>query len=210
MSGKKGQAPLTIEQLKADSRHFYDALSAEPVLPKILLGQALIERHLHAMLMGFVVDPSSNTALTLFHHTGRLGDVFAKAQLAYCLGLIPQFLFDNVCALGEIRNAFGHSHKALSIDDEQISDLLKKITWENFHMETEGRYLTGYYGTYDIGKTNLDRLTYAIYYCVSLLSWINEYAIQRLKPATDVKRRPPGESMQLVLEIPNVAPNVPE
>ena len=66
----------------------------------------------------------------LFQSSGPLGTYAAKirAGLAYLLGWIGKDVFDDLIAIGKIRNRFAHAIEAKNFSDQKISTWLKGMT----------------------------------------------------------------------------------
>jgi DNA-binding MltR family transcriptional regulator len=64
---------------------------------------------------------------------GILGNYQARADLAYCLGLIPKGAFQNLLLLGQIRNTFAHSHLNMDFHNPKIVPLCEKLVYPTVH-----------------------------------------------------------------------------
>ncbi len=82
---------------------------------------------LASLLCKFFIDGKPSAEL-FDEANGVLGTYSSRAKLAYCLGLIPDALFQNIKQIAKIRNAFAHSHIALDFDNPEVAQLCRKLT----------------------------------------------------------------------------------
>ena len=64
--------------------------------------------------------------------------------MAYCCGLISKGLFNNIIAIGDIRNRFAHAHLELDFDDELVVGFCNKLRFDtpaSFTSTVDGRTL---------------------------------------------------------------------
>src|SRR5262249_51825332 len=102
----------TVEQLSGDNAKFYDAVNAESDMACILLCSSYLDQCLATLLHKFFIEGS--TSDSLLKYNGALGSFATRCNLAYCLGLIGKWSFQNLTNILEIRNVLAHSH--LEID----------------------------------------------------------------------------------------------
>src|SRR4051812_16820014 len=98
----------SIPELDAEIAALYKLLNTEDDFACVMVSHAFIDQCIASLLQKFLIDKSS-TAASMLSHRGLLGSYSARCDLAYCLGLIPKGVFQNLEVLGDIRNAFGHS-----------------------------------------------------------------------------------------------------
>ena len=116
-----------LEGLETEAADFHRLLGQEKSdLARVLLSLAFIDLCLASLLKEFLID--GETSKRLLQHTGVLGAFHARADMAYCLGLIPKGMLQNLRALSEMRNSFAHSHLSLSFDDKDVISHCEKLT----------------------------------------------------------------------------------
>jgi len=114
--------PLPIPLLSSDTQKLFDVLNGEGDMPAVLIATSYLDECLAALLHQFMVSGSTTESL-LSPVTGALGSFSARADLAYSLGLINTFAFKDLKTIGNIRNAFAHSHLSVSFSSPQVQDL---------------------------------------------------------------------------------------
>jgi DNA-binding MltR family transcriptional regulator len=117
--------PLPPEKLAEDSRHLFDAVNGQSALACVLISVSALEQAVGSILKKHFLD--SGPSETLLHDRGALGPLFARANLAYALGLISVTSFQNLLELGEIRNIFAHSHVAIDFDHPKVIGHCQKL-----------------------------------------------------------------------------------
>jgi DNA-binding MltR family transcriptional regulator len=130
----------TIENLSEQSTMLLKSMYSEPDMACVLIGTGYLDQALASLLQRFFVN--SNIADKMLNPIGgALGTFQSRADISYCLGLIPKSLYKNLCTLGEIRNKFAHSYLALSLDDPEIAELVRSLTFPIFKevVTSEGR-----------------------------------------------------------------------
>lgn len=113
------------EQLSKEGKQFYEALGGESTLACVLIGAAALEQGLISLLARFFIE--GQTSEKFLSEGGALGDFKKCADAAYCLGLIPKELYQNLCWVGEIRNLFAHSHLPIDFTDSAVVQLCNKL-----------------------------------------------------------------------------------
>ena len=116
-----------IETLSKEVQALYDVVNEEPDLPCVLVSTSFLDQCLASLLERHFIK--SNTAKSMLDpRGGSLGTFSARADLCYCLGLIPKGLFQNLRTIGEIRNRFAHSYLSLSFDESEIRKFCESLT----------------------------------------------------------------------------------
>ena len=115
-----------IQTLSKESRVLYDVVNNESDLPCVLITTSFLDQCLASILERFFIN--GNTAESVLDPLrGCLGSFAARADLCYCLGLIPKGLFRNLRTVGEIRNRFAHSYLSLTFDDPEVAHLCESL-----------------------------------------------------------------------------------
>jgi DNA-binding MltR family transcriptional regulator len=117
----------SLNELSGDSKALYDAVNDEKDIACVLISTSFLDEMLKQILAKFFID--STTSGALLAHTGIVGTMHSRAQLAYCVGLIPKGVFQNLERLGTIRNKFAHSHLSLTFSDPEVISLCEKLSF---------------------------------------------------------------------------------
>jgi hypothetical protein len=64
---------------------------------------------------------------------GPISTFSARSDLAYCLGLIPVGLRQNLKTIGDIRNSFAHDYLSLTLDADGIAELVNSLVPPTVH-----------------------------------------------------------------------------
>jgi hypothetical protein len=64
---------------------------------------------------------------------GTVSTFASRSDLAYCLGLIPKGLYQNLETIGKIRNTFAHSYLSLGLDNSEIVELVNSLIPPTIH-----------------------------------------------------------------------------
>jgi hypothetical protein len=187
-SQKAHKKPLNADEIYEVGTRLLQTLANEPPLQCVVLSGAYLEQHLVTLLASFLIEGYTSNALLQFE--GYLGQFQAKADLAYALGLIPKFIYQNFRIIGQIRNRFAHSHDPLSFEDPEILKLISGTS------ETPGLFIPGeckvpmFDGAMDFDFSKLQEYTggkrfrAAIDVMAVVLDVLTKY------PSDGVKRRP--------------------
>jgi DNA-binding MltR family transcriptional regulator len=116
---------LPVEQLTADAQRLFDVLNKEADLPCVVVGAAFLDASLKALLAKKLLK--SVTADKLLDESGPLGNFAARADLAYCLGLVKKQRYQDLSCVAQIRNQFAHKHLQLDFADPAVRDLCAKL-----------------------------------------------------------------------------------
>lgn len=73
----------------------------------IVITTSFLDCMLAALLSNQFIDCTTTTKM-LSHDSGSLNAFSTKADLAYCLGLIPKWVYQNLRLVAEIRNVVAH------------------------------------------------------------------------------------------------------
>jgi mannitol operon repressor len=106
-----------------DWRKFLAEFRGETDRGCALLGPALIDDELKAILLHFMIDRMPSGKLL----DGPIRSLSARSSLAYALGVISTDEHESITLLSEIRNNFAHKTMGLSFNSANVIDLLKKL-----------------------------------------------------------------------------------
>ena|ERR1700722_11140353 len=119
---------FSIEELNNDHSKVAQLLSGESPLASVLVGGAYIDKLLAVILRHFFVAPE-NIVLEVFDQGQVLENAGAQNKIAFCCGLIPENVYNNIAIIQKIRNRFAHSHVPIDFDDDVILNLCRNMTF---------------------------------------------------------------------------------
>jgi DNA-binding MltR family transcriptional regulator len=129
------------EDLSKDGRKLLEVLNDESDLAAVLIAASFHAEQLATLLVSRFIQNSSTATQFLYPSKGVLGEFRARSQLSHCLGLISKLSFNDLCAIGEIRNLFAHSHLQMTFEDQSIQEKCSALeTWQQ--LEPLKKYLT--------------------------------------------------------------------
>jgi hypothetical protein len=117
MSGKS----KTPEEFSPEVEALYRAINEEDDYPCVLLCASFLEQALGTLLRAAMVDCQQSSDL-LDPGRGPLGSLGARSSAAYCLGLIPARMRQNLDLVRRIRNQFAHSYTGGRFADTDVRD----------------------------------------------------------------------------------------
>jgi DNA-binding MltR family transcriptional regulator len=129
------QVPQPLE-LSVEAIGLARLIASENPRACALIGVSFLENALASILLAFFVDTEESKSL-LDVSTGILGPFVARANMAYCLGLISKPVLENLKRLAKIRNEFAHSYRPVDFTTAPVPDLCRTLTtpiivWEDF------------------------------------------------------------------------------
>ena len=92
-----------------------------------IVGGSFLDTQLEHMLAGFLVDDEKEIQ-KLLQPEGSLGSFGGRVTMAYCLGLIPKVIRDDLRLVAKVRNRFAHRLTA-SFGDDDIRDFCERLQW---------------------------------------------------------------------------------
>jgi DNA-binding MltR family transcriptional regulator len=119
---------------KLDQQDEIDAYYlADPAHPRAagIMWPVLIDRRVDR-LFNAALRPDKTVRNDLLQSSGPLGTYAVKIRLAYLLGWIGKDVFDDLSAIGKIRNRFAHAIEAKDFSDQKISTWLKGMASYSF------------------------------------------------------------------------------
>lgn len=111
--------PLNLSELSEDTQNVYNVLSNESDLACVLIGTSYLAELLASVLREHFIATSIAERI-LDPQRGAIGGFATRADLAYCLGLIQKYIYQDLTKVSEIRNRFAHKHVALDFNDPDI------------------------------------------------------------------------------------------
>jgi hypothetical protein len=121
-----------IEQLSEESKHLYGVLNNESDLACVLIASSYLDYALASLLKRHFIK-SGLVKKLLDPPRGAISTFAMRSDLAYCLGLIPSGLRQNLATIGDIRNSFAHYYLALTLDSEDIAKLVDALVPPTVH-----------------------------------------------------------------------------
>ncbi len=126
---------FTIEDLSGDSKALFDVLNKESALAAVLIGTSFLDNCLASMIKKSFIKTSVATKL-LDSSRGAIGTFSASRDLARCLGLISERIYQDLEIIGEIRNLFAHSHLSLDFDSENVASKCNSLMYAESVLKT--------------------------------------------------------------------------
>lgn len=128
---KKKSIP-EVEKLSEESVHLYGILNDESDLACVLIATSYLDYALASLLKRHFIE--TNVANKLSDSPrGALSSFASRCDLAYCLGLIPKGLYQNLETVGRIRNTFAHSYLSLGLAETEIATLTNSLVPPTIH-----------------------------------------------------------------------------
>src|SRR5262245_14808199 len=123
----KKSPKLNKEKLEQLAPEFFQLLIQESDMPRVLIAVGYLDQWVASILSKFFV--SGETSNAILSDRGMLGSFSARTDLAYCLGLIPKEMYQNLRKVGEIRNRFAHHHLTLTFEDAAAAKLCDDLVF---------------------------------------------------------------------------------
>jgi len=117
---------LNINDLCKDTKRFIKDIQNEPDRSVPIVAVAFLDDVLKQLLEAYFID-DRQTVKQLLEYPGALSNFGARADTAYCLGLIPPKAYKDIVQIRKIRNKFSHSHFPVSFGNEDIADMCGKL-----------------------------------------------------------------------------------
>ncbi|MDB5311620.1 MAG: hypothetical protein JWO38_5822 [Gemmataceae bacterium] len=92
-----------------------------------VLGASYLDMQLEHVLITFLVDDEKEVG-ELLRYDQPLGTFSGRVRMAYCLGLIPRPVFDDLRLVARVRNKFAHDLYA-TFANEQIRSWCAALRW---------------------------------------------------------------------------------
>lgn len=131
------RAKPTPDILAEDTHQLYEVLNNQTDLAIILISTSFIDAALASLLASKLRQGS--TSDRLLGQAGLLGTIRAKADLCYCLELLPESWYNDIVVVSEIRNTVAHDHLHRDFDDPEMAALAMKLSPPTFGSEKSPR-----------------------------------------------------------------------
>jgi DNA-binding MltR family transcriptional regulator len=109
-----------------ERKHLQESLASGDVVVCVVVSTSFIDHALSRMLARLFIKGSTSEKI-LDHNKGILGSLNAKSDLAYCLGLIPKTLYQNLKTIAELRNKIAHRLEDYTFYHEEIAPFCNKL-----------------------------------------------------------------------------------
>ena len=132
-----------IPGLAEDTKRFVEDIQEETDRGVALSGTAFLDDVIIALLRAAFVDNPMSVEKVL-EYPGPINSLAARADLAYCLGLLGNNMYADLKIIRKIRNEFAHSHVPISFDKpyiKEMCDILKTPQLIPPHVTNHPRYL---------------------------------------------------------------------
>jgi len=94
----------------------------------VLVGTGFIDACLRAILESHFKNSRVSEKI-LDSQRGSIGTYSAKSDLCYCLGIIEKKIYQELGAIGAIRNEFAHNHLQLNFSSENVVSLCNELKY---------------------------------------------------------------------------------
>jgi DNA-binding MltR family transcriptional regulator len=116
---------VPVEQLSEDTRKLFDVLNSGSDVSCVIIGAAFLDTALATLLKRRLV--TSKITEKMLSPRGALGAFVARADLAYCLGLISEHRHRDLCTIGKVRNQFAHNHMGPAFSEPAVRQLCDQL-----------------------------------------------------------------------------------
>ena len=123
MTDKTKLYALPLDCFKA----FNSSLSDESDRAIVIVVACWIDEFLKVKLMNEFSKGNARNRKALFSNNGAFASFSAKINAAYCAGWIDSDVHHDIQAIRKLRNIFAHSFNPVSLDDEEIRNLLESL-----------------------------------------------------------------------------------
>lgn len=133
---------MTQNNRKADEERilqrfdeFFGNLDKESDRGCVLVAAAILDKYIETLLRAeFSQDATvvKRVINPLFKGQGPLTSFWSKTQLAYSLDLIPEWMYEDLERIRELRNEFAHRYKAADFEDPAVVRLTEKLKGANY------------------------------------------------------------------------------
>jgi len=123
------------ERILQRYEEFFGNLDKESDRGCVLVAGAILDNHLEMLLRAeFSQDATvvKRVINPLFKGQGPLASFWSKTQLAYSLDLIPEWMYEDLERIRELRNEFAHRYKAVDFKDPAVVRLTEKLKGANY------------------------------------------------------------------------------
>ena len=117
---------MKLEDLKADNPRFYEAITEENEVARVITSAAFLDECIASILQAHFIDGS--TSDSLLRSEGALSAFLDRAKLAYVLGLIAKEVMQNLERVARIRNRFAHKYRTITFDDPEVARITAEFT----------------------------------------------------------------------------------
>ena len=124
-SRRKIQHPTKLSE---EMQSLFDVINNESDLACVLIGASYLDQALAALLTQYFIE-SGSVSMLLDPPKGALSTYASRYTLAYCLGLIPKQIFQNLEVIGSIRNIFAHSHLHVKFTNPEVVELVDQLKY---------------------------------------------------------------------------------
>lgn len=116
----------TIEGLCKDTIDFVEDIQREPDRGVPIVTCAFIEDILGKMLEAYFVK-EKEISNKLLNYPGPISTLSARADIAFCIGLLPKSTYEDVTIMKKIRNRFSHTRNPVDFNSKEIVSLCNKL-----------------------------------------------------------------------------------
>lgn len=109
---------------------FAEELNQETPRAAVIISGAMLDELLRDLLASFMIDDKSKVDELLGSEKNAMAPLSsfgARIQLAYTLGLISKFIYDDLILIKKIRNSFAHKKHGYSFDADKVVSLCNSL-----------------------------------------------------------------------------------
>jgi len=122
----KRKIPI-LEDLSPQSKELFDVLSKESDLACVLIGTSYLDQCLASMLKRFFIEGNAVYKIPDPLRHGALSTFSSRIDLIYLLGLINEYIYNDLIIIKNIRNLFAHSHFRVYFKDDKIKKKCEEL-----------------------------------------------------------------------------------
>ena len=126
----KKRLPKTREELEGWAASFFETIKAESDRGCVLVAAAFLDEGLELLLRSKMNKNAAvikNSIEPLFTGIGPLTSFWAKTELCFSLGLVPDYQHADLMRIRNLRNLFAHSYTDASFADPRVIQIVSEL-----------------------------------------------------------------------------------
>jgi len=129
----------TINEIVAVKDDIFDLLYRESDRGCILVSASVLDDALAAVIKHSIINKpllTKKKTQELFNYTGAIGTFSSKIAVSYLLGLIPDWIYQNLEIIRGIRNDFAHGYDLKDFNNPELCERIKSFDCPGFDVES--------------------------------------------------------------------------
>jgi hypothetical protein len=119
-----------VDDIETQMKEFFDSIVHESDTICVIVTVAYIDHCLWSLLGTRMAG--TNTKNGMLAPEGCLGDAWAKARMAYCLGEISKGMLNNIQLILQVRNLFAHSMRGVTFTGhDEVASKCESLAFPN-------------------------------------------------------------------------------